>query len=136
MWRFLLLLVVALQPINAALAGPREVREPPHWTGVLDPLARACPYSFAKGENHGWIAICKTAIAGNVVNTKPFSPWAFEDKNDEDWNFLKKYWNSKQNFYFAATGCSSSDNESGAKAGAQQTSLVNVLRLMMKPPPN
>lgn len=129
--RLLILLVIFAFP-PALFASPREVREPPHWTGTLDPLASTCPYSFTKGEDHDWVAICKTAIAGNVANVLPFAPGIFEDKNDGDWNFLKPYWNSSRKFYFAATGCSSGTNEQMARAGAQQSSLVNVLRLVAR----
>jgi hypothetical protein len=105
-------------PPASSEAGTAELPQPPKWTGALPTPSKVCPNSDDKFRNAKFIVICKHAEIGSVTNLKAFSPQAWEDKNDPDWAFLKQYWRTGKQFYFAREICEAGDTEFDARASA------------------
>jgi hypothetical protein len=98
--------------------GTAELPQPPKWNGELPAPSKVCPNWEDKFSKAKFVVICKHAEIGSVTNLQAFSPQAWEDKNDPDWRFLKQYWRTGKQFYFAREACEAGDSEFDARASA------------------
>lgn len=120
--------LVGLALLLAFPVAAQEVRKPPEWKGIIDPPLQRCPNDFLNSATAKVVVICKALDIGEVTNLRPFAPGPWEDKGDPDWAFLKDFWRTGRQIYFAASACDGGDSRTAAEGGARVKATAAVLQ--------